>query len=58
MPKIPISIEVIQKGDERFILKTFADGHEERVPVVKLPKKPSRFPYRTVTLNKSKKKGF
>ena len=58
MPKIPISIKVIQEGDERYILKTFADGREERVQVVKQPGKPSHFPYRTVSLNKSTKKGF
>jgi hypothetical protein len=58
MPKNPVKIEIVQEGDERFIVKTFADGTEERTPIVKLPRKPSRFPYRTVTLDKSRKKGF
>lgn len=58
MPKKPIKIEVVQKGDERFLLKVFADGREERSPIVKLPRKPPRFPYRNVTFDKSRKKGF
>mgnify|MGYP001572953978 CR=1 FL=1 len=37
---------------------TFADGIETRVPIVKLPRKRSRFPYRTVTLDKTRKKGI
>jgi hypothetical protein len=58
MPKKPIKIEVIQEGDERFLLRCYADGSEERVPIVKLPRKPPRYRYRTVSLDKSKKKGF
>jgi hypothetical protein len=58
MAKHPIKIEVLQEGDERFLLQTFADGSEERNPIVKLPRKPPRFRYRKVTLNKSRKKGF
>jgi hypothetical protein len=60
MSKVPVGVEIIQEGDERFILKTHADGTEERVPVVKLPRKkryPDR-PYRKWTFDKSKKKGF
>jgi hypothetical protein len=60
MPKKPISVVVIEKGDERYILKTFADGSEEREPVVKLPRKkryPPR-PYWHWDLNKGRKKGF
>jgi hypothetical protein len=57
MPKEPIDIEILQEGDERFMLKIFADGSEERVPIVKLPRKPSRFPYRKGSFDKSKKKG-
>ena len=34
MPKPPISIEMVQEGEERFIVKTFADGSEQRVPMV------------------------
>lgn len=58
MPKKPISIEIIQEGDDRFLLKKYADGSEERAPIVKLPRKPPRYRYRTVTLDKSRKKGF
>ena len=58
MPKIPIKVEVLQDGEERILLQTFADGSEERKPIVKLPRKPPRFRYRKVTLNKSMKKGF
>jgi len=39
-------IEVVSEGDERYLLKIFADGREERVPIVKRPRKPARFPYR------------
>ena len=58
MAKKPTKIEVVQEGDERFLLKTFADGSEERKPIVKLPRKPPRFPYRKVTFDKTRKKGF
>ena len=58
MPKKPISIEIIQESGARFLLKKFADGSEERVPIVKLSRKPPRYRYRTVTLDKSRKKGF
>lgn len=58
MTKNPIKIEVVQEGDERFLVKTFADGSEERRPIVKLPRKPPRFSYRNVTFDKSRKKGF
>ena len=58
MPKEAVKIEVVQEGDERFIVKTFADGSNERVAVVKLPRKPPRWPYRKVSFDKSRKKGF
>jgi len=58
MAKTATSIEIVQQGDERFLLMTFADGSEERKPIVKLPRKPPRFPYRRVTFDKSRKKGF
>jgi hypothetical protein len=58
MPKEPVQIEVVQEDDECFIVKTFADGSEERVPIVKLPRKPPRWPYRKVSFDKSRKKGF
>jgi hypothetical protein len=30
MPKKPVKIEVVEEGDERFLLKVFPDGSEER----------------------------
>jgi hypothetical protein len=54
----PIAIEIVQEGDERYVLKTFADGSEERTPIVKLPRKRSRFPYRKWSFDKSRKKGL
>ena len=60
MPKEPVQIEVIQEGEVRFLVKIFADGREERVPIVKLPRKkryPDR-PYWKWTFDKTKKKGF
>jgi hypothetical protein len=42
MPKKPFKIEVVEEGDERFLLKVYADGREERVPIVKEPKKEKR----------------
>jgi len=56
--KEPLNIEVIQEGEERYVLKTFADGSEKRIPVVKAPRRPSRFPYRKWSFDKSKRKGF
>jgi len=57
-PNEPVNIEVIEDGDERYVLKTFANGSEERIPVVKVPRKPSRFPYRKWSFDKGRKKGF
>jgi hypothetical protein len=36
----------------------YADGSEERVRIAKLPRKPPRFRYRKVRLDRSRKKGF
>jgi hypothetical protein len=38
MAKEAVRVEVIEEGDERFLLKVFADGSEERLPIVKEPK--------------------
>jgi hypothetical protein len=58
MPKTPVRIEIVEDGDGRFLVKGFADGSEERAPIVKLPRKPPRYRYRKVKLDKSRKKGF
>jgi hypothetical protein len=58
MPKEPVSVEIIQEGDQRLMLKTFADGTEKHVPIVKLPRKRPRYTYRKWSFDKSKKKGF
>jgi hypothetical protein len=58
MPKEPVQIEVIQEGEVRFLVKIFADGREERVPIVKRPRKPPRWPYRKVSFDKSRTIGF
>jgi hypothetical protein len=58
MAKMPIKIEVLEDGDQRVLAETFADGTEKRTPIVKQPRKPPRYPYRTVTFDKSRKKGF
>jgi hypothetical protein len=39
MAKNTISIEIVQEGDERFILKTFANGKTTREPIVKTRRK-------------------
>jgi hypothetical protein len=58
LPKKPIKIEIVQEGHTRFVLTAFADGTEERVPIVKLPKK-TRYPPRTYRKwDFSRKKGF
>ena len=38
----PVSIEIVEEGDERFLLKVYADGTKERVPIVNEPPKPTR----------------
>ena len=60
MAKKPVSIEVVQEGDERFLTKTFACGETTREPIVKLPRKklyPDR-PYWNWQFDKSVKKRF
>jgi hypothetical protein len=43
MARNPAKIEIIEEGEERFMVKTFADGTEERTPIVKLLRK-KRYP--------------
>jgi hypothetical protein len=42
MPKQPTSVQICEQGDQRFLLKTHADGTEERVPIVTEPPKKKR----------------
>jgi hypothetical protein len=58
MSKVPVKIEVVQDGNERFIVRTFADGRVERLPIVKPARKPPRWRYRKVSFDKSRKKVF
>jgi hypothetical protein len=39
MAKKPITVEIVEEGDERTLLTTYDDGTEERVPIVRTPKK-------------------
>jgi hypothetical protein len=39
MAKKPLGIQVIEEGDERFLVKTIEDGSEERQLTVKVPRK-------------------
>jgi hypothetical protein len=41
----PVKVEIVDEDGERLVVKTFADGTEEREPVVKLPRK-RRYPPR------------
>lgn len=52
--KKPVNIE--SEGDQRFLVRAFADRSKERLPIVKLPRKPSRYSYRKLTFDKGKKK--
>jgi hypothetical protein len=56
--KKAISIKVVEEGENRFLVRTFADGEKTREPIVKLPRKPPRWPYRKVSFDKSNRKGF
>jgi hypothetical protein len=42
MSKKPIQIEVVEEGDERFLVKTNADGSKERLPIVQQPPRQKR----------------
>jgi hypothetical protein len=39
MAKKPVGIEVIEEGDQRFLVKTFDDGSQERQLIMKEPRK-------------------
>jgi hypothetical protein len=60
MVKKPVQIEIVQEGEERFLLKTFDDGSEERIPIVKEPRKKrlrARIDW-SRKLNRGLKRGF
>jgi hypothetical protein len=42
MAKRLVAVEVIEEGDERFLLKVYADGSKERKPIVKEEKRKNR----------------
>jgi hypothetical protein len=37
--KQPIKVEIVQEDDKRTLLKLYADGTEERTPIVKTSRK-------------------
>jgi hypothetical protein len=39
MAKKPIKVQIVNEGQERFLLKVYADGSEERRPIVRELKK-------------------
>ena len=42
MSKKPIQIEVVEEADERFLVRTYADGSKERLPIVQQPPRQKR----------------
>jgi hypothetical protein len=58
VPKKPIRVVIVEEGNERYMVRTFADGEEIREPVVKMPRK-KRYPPRPYWhWDLSKNKGF
>jgi len=51
---------VVQEGDERFLIKTYANGEKVREPIVEGPRKKRYLscPYWHWTFAKTKEKGF
>ncbi len=45
MPKKPTKVEIVEEANGRFLVKTYANGSEEREPIVKQPRK-RRYPDR------------
>ena len=45
MSKKPIKVQIVDEATGRFLVKTYADGTEERDPIVKRPRK-KRYPDR------------
>jgi len=42
MARKPVKVEVVEEGDQRSLLKLYADGSRERVLIVKEPSKEKR----------------
>ena len=60
MPKKPVSIVVVQDGDEPFLIKTYANGEKVRESIVSEARK-KRYPVRPYwhwTSDRTKKNGF
>ena len=60
MKRKVVSVKVIEDGDQRFIVQTFADGTEKRELVWKLPRR-KRYPQRAYekrNLDRTRKKGL
>jgi hypothetical protein len=57
--KRPIAVEVLQEGDERLIVFTYADGEVIRQPVQdkKATRRPKR-PHQRLGVDKTRKKKF
>ncbi len=60
MSKKPIRVEILQNGDERVLLKVYADHTEERTPIVRAEKKrrPALRPYWYWSLATGRRKFF
>ena len=39
MAKKPAKVAIVCEGDERILVRTYADGTEKRTPIVKEPRK-------------------
>ena len=52
----PIKLEIIENASGRFLIKTYADGTEERQAIVKQPRK-KRYPERPYWVWKFEKDG-
>jgi hypothetical protein len=53
MQQAPVKVGLAQEGNQRFLLKEYADGSDERTPILKLGRSLLRYRYRTVILDKS-----
>lgn len=42
MAKGSVKIEIVEEGGQHFLVRTYADGHKDRQPIVKQPPKKKR----------------